>query len=266
VLLARIAGETSRLRLGTGGVLLTHYSAFKVAETFAMLEALAPGRIELGLGRATGSGELVAHVLRNGAPPPDYARQVCDLLALIDPGERGEFVVTPTVESVPDMWLLGSSDFSARLAAELGLPFAFAHFISGDAPEVTHAYRTSFKPSKRFSQPRVLLSVSAICTQDACEVETFRQALGLWRARLRLEHEPRFPSRAQAREHVPNAREQAHIEDSGRRAVIGAPADVRDRLSAIVSAHGADDLTIITITPEYESRIASYELLAKAFA
>lgn len=266
MLLARIVCETSRLRLGTGGVLLTHYSAYKVAETSAMLQALAPGRIDLGIGRATGSDERVARALRNDGPPADYVQQVCDLLALIEPAERGGFVVTPTVESVPDVWLLGSSDFSARLAAELGLPFAFAHFISGDAPEITRAYRASFKPSQRFSQPRLLLSISAICAQDEDEAQTFRQALGLWRARVRLERDPSFPSRAEAKTHVPNAREQLHIEDSRRRAVVGVPPLVRERLASIAAEHGADELMIITITPEYESRIVSYELLAEAFA
>lgn len=266
VLLARLSAETTSLRLGTGGILLTHYSAFKVAETFSMLEALAPGRIDLGIGRATGSDQQVAQALRNFGPPPDYVAQVDDLLHLIDPRARGRFVVTPAVEEQPEVWLLGSSDFSAALAAELGLPFAYAHFISGDAPEIARMYRARFKPSERRPEPHVMISAAAICTEDEGEIAVFRQALGLWRARLRLAHEPRFPSRDEARTHVPSAREQAHIDDSRRRAVIDKPAVVSERLRALAHDHLADELMIITIAPEYESRIRSYELLAQAFA
>ncbi len=264
--MARLAAETRALRLGTGGVLLTHYSAFKVAETFAMLEAIAPGRIDLGIGRATGSDERIAQALRNHAPPRDYARQVRDLLALIESRERGGSLVSPADGGAPEVWLLGSSGHSAALAAELGVPFAFAHFISGDAPEIARAYRARFTPSARFPAPRVIAAAAAICTEDPSEVEVLRRALGLWRARVRLEDDPSFPSRDEARAHVPTAAEQAHIDDSRRRAAVGAPAFVRERLLEVASGHGADELMVITITPEYGSRLVSYELLAKAFA
>jgi luciferase family oxidoreductase group 1 len=266
VLIARIIAETSTLRLGTGGVLLTHYSAYKVAETFHMLEALAPGRIDLGIGRATGSDERIAMALRNYGPPLDYIGQLSDLLGLIDPARADEgILVTPLVEQVPDVWLLGSSDYSALVAAEMGVPFAHAHFIAGDAPESVRQYRGRFKPSARFAEPRVLLAVAAIATDDDAEVEVFRRALGLWRARVRLEHQPAFPSRDEARSHVPTPREELHIADSARRSVIGRPLAVRERLEHVAAAHGADELMIITITPDYRSRLASYELLARAF-
>lgn len=269
MLLARLSAQTRRIRLGTGGILLTHYSPLKVAETFHMLDALAPGRIDLGIGRATGSDDLIAAALRVAAPGEDYAGRLAELIELLETSaeqlDRAPIVVTPAVESVPEMWLLGSSGYSAALAAELGLPFAYAHFIAGDAEHVTQGYRAQYRPSPRFPEPRVLVAVATLCTEDPEELELFRRALGLWRARVRLEAQPRFPSRDEARTHVPNRSEQRHIADSRARSVAGTPDAARAALLELAARHGADELMLITITPEYESRLRSYELVAAAF-
>ena len=158
ILLAYLAAQTTRIRIGTGGVLLPHYAALKVAEQFRMLDALAPGRIDLGIGRAPGGSQRVSLALES-AEIQRFPRQVSDVVGFLD-GTLAEehpfakLVAMPGGDSSPEVWLLGSSDYSAALAAEMGLPFAFAHFISGDAAGVTRMYRRHFRPSARL-MPRV---------------------------------------------------------------------------------------------------------------
>src|SRR6202011_825721 len=189
VLLARIAAETTRMRIGTGGVLLPHYSALKVAEQFRMLEALAPARIDLGIGRAPGGSQRVSMALES-REIRDFPRQVQDLIGYLDRtlAEQHPFaklVAMPSGETSPEVWLLGSSDYSAALAAELGLPFAFAHFISGDAEGVTRMYRRHFRPSPRLQEPRVLIAVAAIAAETPEEAEELAATIDLWRLRIR---------------------------------------------------------------------------------
>src|SRR5262245_43014391 len=159
VLLARLGAETRRMRIGTGGVLLPYYSAFRTAESFRMLEALYPGRIDLGIGRAPGGDARTAQAVA-GASFPDASRfpqQVWELAALLE-GNHRPVRLQPEVDTVPEVWLLGSSDYSGALAAELGLPFAFAHFINprgGD--EVARLYKERFKPTATREKPRVIV-------------------------------------------------------------------------------------------------------------
>ncbi|HEX3464397.1 MAG TPA: LLM class flavin-dependent oxidoreductase [Candidatus Elarobacter sp.] len=270
ILLARIAAETTRMRIGTGGVLLPHYAALKVAEQFRMLEALAPGRIDLGIGRAPGGSQRVSLALES-AEIDRFPRQVRDLVGFLDgalPGDHpfAKLVAMPSGETSPEVWLLGSSDYSAALAAELGLPFAFAHFISGDQEQVTRMYRRHFRPSPRCQEPRVLLAVAALAAETPEEAEELAATLDLWRLRVRRGVDLPVPSREEARAYPYTAYDREEIAYNRRRLALGAPRAVRARIEETASAHQADEVMILSITPDYASRAHSYALLANAFA
>jgi luciferase family oxidoreductase group 1 len=269
VLLARIAAETTRMRVGTGGVLLPHYAALKVAEQFRMLEALAPGRIDLGIGRAPGGSQRVSMALES-TEIQRFPRQVQDVVGFLDrtlPDDHpfAKLVAMPSGETSPEVWLLGSSDYSAALAAELGLPFAFAHFISGDAAAVTRMYRRDFRPSARCSEPRVLLAVAALAAETPEEAEKLAATIDLWRLRIRHGVDLPVPSREEALAYPYTPYDREEIAYNRRRLALGAPNAVRERIEAAATAHGADEAMILTITPDYASRTHSYALLADAF-
>ena len=175
VLITRVAGLTQRMRVGSGGVMLPHYSAYKVAENFRMLETLFPGRIDLGIGRAPGSDQHTMRILADGKPnwsnPDKYPYQVRDLVAWLHDAlpakhEGAGVTAQPIGPTAPDVWLLGSSDDSAALAAHFGLPFCFAHFINPDGGDgVTRAYRAHFKPSSLHPKPEPMMAISVLCAE-----------------------------------------------------------------------------------------------------
>jgi luciferase family oxidoreductase group 1 len=270
ILLARIAADTTRMRVGTGGVLLPHYAALKVAEQFRMLDALAPGRIDLGIGRAPGGSQRVSIALES-AEIQRFPRQVRELIGFLDqtlPADHpfAKLVAMPSGETSPEVWLLGSSDYSASLAAEYGLPFAFAHFISGDAEQVTRMYRRHYRPSERAPEPRVLIAVAALAAETPEEAEELAATLDLWRLRIRRGVDLPVPSRDEARAFPYTIYDREEITYNRRRLALGAPGAVRERVEAIVRAHEADEAMLLTITPDYDARTRSYALLADAFA
>jgi luciferase family oxidoreductase group 1 len=265
VLLARLTAETSRIRLGTGGIMLPHYSAFKVAETFRMLDALAPGRIDLGVGRAPGGTRLVSQALESGDPEL-FPQQIAEVLAYLhatDPQRR--LVAQPGGTTMPEMWVLGSSDFGALLAAQFGLPYTFAQFIGGDYPSVTRAYRDRFVPSAYAQQPYVMVAVAAIVAPTDAEAE--RLALPALLSRLRRLRGiiAPLPSLAEAEAYPWTPLEHDEIVRS-RNMVIGSPATVRAKLTDVAATYAADELMIVTIAPDDATRTQSYTLLAEAFA
>jgi luciferase family oxidoreductase group 1 len=270
ILLARVAAETSRMRVGTGGVLLPHYSALKVAEQFRMLDALTPGRIDLGIGRAPGGTQRVSMALesRDVRDFPSQVRDVCDYLDRAMPEEHpfAKLTAMPTGETSPEVWLLGSSDYSAALAAQLGLPFAFAHFISGDAEAVTRMYRRHFQPSRRLAEPRVILCVAAIAAATPEEAEELASTIDLWRLRIRHGVDLPVPSREEARAYPYTPSDREEIAYNRHRLTLGAPGAVRERIETLSARHDADEAMVLTITPDYASRTRSYALLAEAFA
>ncbi len=271
ILIARIAASTRHIRIGSGGVMLMHYSPFKVAETFRVLEALYPGRIDLGIGRAPGSDSLTAAALAYGNQigPEYFAMRVADLVAWIN-GQppRTEALaavkVSPAGDHHPDLWLLGSSDQSAQLAAHLGLSFSFAHFIAPDqAPAVLDLYRTRFEPTEARSAPRVSLGVFVLCADTESEARDLALCRDLWRQRMQSGADPGpWPTVAEARD-VLGSR-FASDDPRSRHQITGTPAQVRERLEALIAETGADELSVVTITPEFEQRLRSYELLAGA--
>jgi luciferase family oxidoreductase group 1 len=270
VLLARLGAETRRMRIGTGGVLLPYYSAFRTAETFRMLEALYPGRIDLGVGRAPGGDARTAHAVGGGSFP-DAARfpeQLWELVAHLEGSlPEGERVrLQPEIETVPEVWLLGSSDYSGALAAELALPFAFAHFINprgGD--EVAHSYRQNFKAAQDRPRPRVLVCTFAICADSDEAAERLAAPIDLRRLHMALNIDLPVPSAEEAARHRYSEEERRYVMSQRARAVIGGQKKVKAELEAMVERYGADELMVLTITGDYESRRRSYELLIDAF-
>jgi luciferase family oxidoreductase group 1 len=265
VLVARLGAETRRIRVGTGGVLLPYYSAFRTAEAFRMLEALYPGRIDLGLGRAPGGDARTARAVGGGKFPDaeNFPRQVWELTALLE-GSLKEVRLQPEVDTVPEVWLLGSSDYSGALAAELGLSFAFAHFINprgGD--EVARAYRESFK--SRGKPAQVIVCTFAIVADTDEEAERLAGSIDLRRLHMALNIDSPVPTAEEAARHRYSDDERRYVLSQRTRAVIGGPGKSKAELKNLVERYGADELMVLTITGDYESRRRSYELLIDAF-
>jgi luciferase family oxidoreductase group 1 len=274
VLLARLGAETRRMRIGTGGVLLPYYSAFKVAEVFRMLEALYPGRVDLGIGRAPGGDQRTAHAVGGGQFPSaeDFPQRVWELVGHLDgtlpddhPHKRVR--VQPGGDTAPQVWLLGSSDYSGLLAAQLGLRFAFAHFINakgGDA--VTRAYRERFQPSAREPAPAAIVCVFAICAATDAEAERLAASIDLRRLHMALNMDTPVPTLEEAERHSYTAEERRYVLSQRDRAVIGGPEKCRREITALAERYAADEVMLLTITGDYATRLRSYELLAAAFA
>ncbi|MBI4195135.1 MAG: LLM class flavin-dependent oxidoreductase [Betaproteobacteria bacterium] len=272
ILVTRVAAATSTIRVGTGGVLLPYYSPFKVAEQFRMLEALYPGRIDLGIGRAPGGDQMTALAMGEGrySGAEHFPEQVRYLVAYLDDALPPEHPFAgvkamPAGRAAPPVWLLGSSDYSGALAAQLGLRFAFAHFINaqgGDA--VMRDYKSRYQPSRREPAPHALLCVFVICAESAEEAERLAGSIDL--RRLNTDHgvNAPVPNHAEAAGYPYTEADRRRIAFHRRRVVLGTPAEVRDRLLELRCTYEADELMIITITGDYDSRLKSYELLAGA--
>ncbi len=275
ILIGAVAAATRDIRVGSGGVMLSHYASLKVAEQFRVLEALYPGRIDLGIGRAPGSDQRTAMALAHGAGmrrTENFPYQVNDLIDYLNDGlpEGHPFhgvPAMPAVDTAPDVWLLGSSDQSAMLAAYFGCPFSFAQFIAGGGGEaIMHAYRNGYRPSARHPQPQGSVGVFVICAETDEAAERLAASRALWRVRRETSPDiPSFPSDEEAVAYVFNEREQAILARYRNRQVIGGPASVKAQLETIAAAHGVEELVIVTITFTYAARLRSYELLAKAF-
>lgn len=275
ILIGQIAAATSTLRVGSGGVMLSHYSPYKVAETFRMLEAFYPGRIDLGVGRAPGSDQLTAAALANGPrrdTEENFPRAIVDLVRWmhdsIEPEHRFAAVkAQPVAPTAPDVWLLGSSDYSAMLAAHLGLPFSFAHFINpGWGPTVMDAYRREFKPSVLLDEPVASIGVSVLCADTAEEAERLAAPLRLWRVWLRTRQDPgAIPTYEQAMNHRYTELEQRVLDESSARLITGDPAYCKAEMEALAAQYQVEELVVVTITADHASRCRSYELIADAF-
>ena len=263
VLLARLGAETKRIRVGTGGVLLPYYSAFRTAETFRMLEALYPGRIDLGIGRAPGGDMRTAQAVGGGRFPDasDFPNQVAELAALLR-NEHRPVRLQPEVDTAPEVWLLGSSDYSGALAAQLGVSFAFAHFINprgGDV--VTRAYKEDFKGDK----PNAIVCTFAIVAETDEEAERLAAPIDLRRLHMALNVDSPIPTYEEAARHRYSAEERQYVMSQRARAVIGGVRKAVDEMKNLVEKYNADELMVLTITGDYDSRRRSYELLIEAF-
>lgn len=280
ILIGRVAQETKRLRVGSGGVMLTHYSPLKIAEQFRMLDVLNPGRIDLGLGRAPGSDQMTARALQSGpqAWPIDvFPSQVQLLRQFLDDSAgteplpddhpyRGIHAMPRGATPGPELWLLGSGIHSAVYAAELGLPFSHAYFISADgSEEATAEYFSRFKPSAACPKPRVSLGIAALVGETEEDARRLAASRNLWVVRLLTGRPIPFPSPEEALAQPLSAQEEKLLASVSKRSIVGTAEQVREKLTALATAHGAEELVVVTITYDYASRLRSYELLAEAF-
>jgi luciferase family oxidoreductase group 1 len=271
VLIARIASITERIRVGSGGVMLMHYSPYKVAEQFNLLEALFPHRIDLGLGRAPGSDGITAAALAYGnrLGMEYFGTRVADTAGWVTGGRPvtealQQVGVTPRIEHHPELWMLGSSDQSAQLAAHLGFGFSFAHFIAPEAAAaVCRMYRDAFTPSAQLAAPRVILGVFVLCADTEAEARDLALCRDLWRKRMMERGQPgAWPTVAEARAELGD---RISTDPRAGHQILGTPDQVRQQLDELAAATGADEFSVVTITPEFEQRVRSYELLAEAF-
>jgi len=272
VMLARLGSVTKRIRIGSGGIMLPYYSPFKVAEQFLMLEAMFPNRVDLGVGRAPGGDMRTAQAVAAG----DYNRgelfpqQVTDLVALMSgtlPSDHlaHGVLLQPQVETRPQLWVLGSSDFGGMLAAQLGIRFSFAHFINahfGNA--VAHAYRERFKPGHE-QKPYLAAAVFVICADTEQEAADLEKAVDLRRVQMAYGLNERVPSIAQGLAQEYGERERLIIDREKPRSIVGTPESVTERLHALQEQFDADELIVLSVTGSYRARLRSYELLANAF-
>lgn len=275
ILMAAIAATTQRIRIGSAGVMLPHYSALKVAEQFRVLEAIAPGRIDLGVGRAPGSDQLTALALNvDAASAVDrFPRQVRDLQAWVtgaplDDGHPfASIKAHPLGATRPDLWILGSSDYGARLAAYFGLPYAYAYFFTEGrgTDEALALYRENYQPSARYPTPIATICVWALAADTEQEARRQLMTREFWR--IGFERGIRSPliSPDEAAAHPYTETERATIDKLRQRAIVGTAEQVAGRLEDLARRFALDEIVVVTWSYDAAVRRRSYELLAKAF-
>jgi luciferase family oxidoreductase group 1 len=275
ILIARIAAETTGIRVGSGGVLLPHYSPFKVAETFRMLHALYPQRIDLGVGRGPGTSPVQARALLRStdhSTSPDFAERLVELLAFLEGAfpldhEFSGIKVSPRSPSGPSVWLLGSSLRSATLAARNGLAHAIGHFVNpAPTAEVVDHYRLTFQPLRQEREPRAIVALAALCADTEAEARRLSQSAHFL-SRFGGDNRT-VPTPDEAAAELGNFadhRLDGASEGADWNYIVGAPEQLRDKLTKIASHFGIDELMIVTIVHDHCARRRSYQLLAEAF-
>ncbi|HET9948931.1 MAG TPA: LLM class flavin-dependent oxidoreductase [Longimicrobiales bacterium] len=270
LLIAHVAPLTERVRVGAGGVMIPNHAPLQVVERYRTLEALHPGRIDLGIGRAPGTDPLTSQALR--AAPGQYTGELIgELLAFAHgafPADHpfGRIRVAPAGVPLPPVWLLGSSGASAEMAGRLGTGYAFAaHFSPTPAAPAIRAYRESFTPSADFPEPRAILALSVVCAETAAGARELSSSIEVHFQRIRAGETGPVPSPAEARAlgwspDAPRAGPMAEL------LVAGTPEAVRAEIETRAAEAGADEVMIMTIVHDHAARLRSYELVAGAFA
>jgi len=273
VLIAAIGSATRRMRIGSGGVMLPHYSPLKVAETFSILSALFPDRVDLGIGRAPGTDHSTAFALqrdRRQMAPDDFPQQLAELLAYLDdtmPANHpfARLAALPGRPHVPEVWLLGSSPQSAVWAADNGLPYAFADFINPQGADYAAIYRDRFCPSATLRQPRMIVAGFAICAESDEDAQRIASSARMTRALLNQGQLIPVPPIEKALRFLAERGSNADSVARPRRAIIGTPAAVKKGIEDLAALYGADEVMILTNTFEHTARRRSYQLIADAF-
>ncbi|HWZ17069.1 MAG TPA: LLM class flavin-dependent oxidoreductase [Mucilaginibacter sp.] len=273
VLMAHLAGQTKNIRIGSGGVMMPNHSALKVAENFRMLEALFPGRIDLGMGRAPGTDRHTAAILNpsNQFREQDFVEQLYDLNNFFhDRGEPGtpqsKIRAIPQVKTVPAMWLLSSSGQSGIFAAHFGMGFSFAHFINPyGGPEAVAAYRERFKPSEDMQQQKANMAIFAFCSEDEEKIRR-HQALMDYRFNQFEKGAGIVPiGYEDIKDVVYSPGEMERIQYNRKRVITGNPDQMKEKISRLAADYDVDEIIPVTITEDFEDRLMSYKLLAETF-
>jgi luciferase family oxidoreductase group 1 len=271
VLIAHLAAATSTIRVGSGGVMLPNHSPLVVAEQFGTLEALHPGRIDLGIGRAPGTDQFTALALRRtveGLSAEAFPHELADLIGFFTgENQKAPIVATPGRGDMPALWLLGSSGFSAQLAGFLGLPFSFAHHFSAANTEPALAlYRQCFRPSRWLQRPYAMVAVSAICADTDDRAHWLSGPAALSFLRLRAGRPQPLASPEEAAAYPYSELERAHIKERFAAQAVGSPGTVRGQLERLVERTEADELMLTTMVYGIGDRIRSFELIAEKVA
>ncbi len=274
ILLGALAATTSRIRLGAAGIMLPHYASLKVAEQFRTLEAIAPGRIDLGLGRAPGSDQLTAHALNpHAAHAADaFPAQLRDVMAwvsgapLVANHPFGAIVANPAGPTQPEVWMLGSSTYGAQVAAYFGLPYCYAWFFADGlgAEEALDAYRASYRPSERHPRPHVALCVFALAAESEAEAHRLIGPRDVWTTERNRGRYVALPSPEEAARYPFTEQERARQLSRRERDPVGTGEQVLRRLSEIATSHAADEIAVVTAAHDAAARRRSYSLLAEA--
>jgi luciferase family oxidoreductase group 1 len=260
-LIGPIAAATSRIRVGSGGVMLPHYSPLKVAETFSMLEGLYPGRIDLGIGRAAGTSPKVAFALqrdRRQAAPDDFREQLDELMKYL--ANKTHYKINS-----PELWLLGSSQDSAIWAAELGLPYAFADFINPNGAGFARYYRQAFTPSETLRSPRNVVAAWTICADTDEEALRLSLSFRMMMTLLFRGRSIQVPTVERAQKFLLEERVAPEDVPVGRRITTGSPARVRAAIEELAKEYEAEEVLIVNILHDHAARRRSYELIAREF-
>lgn len=273
VFVAHLAAVTKTIRIGSGGVMLPHYSAYKVAENFRTLEALYPNRIDLGIGRAPGGMPRATMALQEGKlERANYQKQITDLIAYVTdtvpedhrfPGLKA----TPLVDTVPEIWMLGSSNTSAKIAGEEGTAFSFAHFINPeDGIQSVRDYKQSFKPSILYTEPTISVAVFVICAETDEEANLIASSFELSRL-YAANRKPLagIPTIEMAQTYDYNSYERTFIKELRKRMIVGSPSSVKEQIIALAQTYEANEVMAVTITHDFTHRLHSFDLLATVF-
>jgi luciferase family oxidoreductase group 1 len=270
VLIATLAGATSEIRVGSGGIMLPNHAPLVIAEQFGTLEALHPGRIDLGIGRAPGSDRLTARALRrnNGQTGEDLPQLLAELIGFFTgnfPEDHPFRAITaiPGLGNMPPIWLLGSSGYSAQLAGMLGMPFCFAHHFSAEnTVPALELYRSHFRPSEALAEPYAMIGVMVVCGENDEHANDLAAPQGLSYVRRFTGQRGPLPTPEEARSHVYSQAEREAIEARNAHQAVGGPDTVRDRLEALLAETNADELMLATSTYHLADRLASFDRVA----
>jgi luciferase family oxidoreductase group 1 len=267
VLIAHVAQATRRIRVGSGGIMIPNHTPLRVVEIFRTLEALHPGRIDLGLGRAPGTDPLTASALQRGSSEVNQA--LAEILAFSegfpDDHPYRAILAMPSDTPLPPIWMLGSTQAGAAIAAALGTGYAFAgHFSMGEAAGAMRRYRETFQ--RKDGPPRAILALSVICAESDARAEELALPLRVAYTRIGRGRPGVFPTLEEARAHRFTAEDHAIVERFAAGMIVGGPDRVRDQMLRFANDLGADELMVSTVVPDPEERIKSYERLAELFA
>lgn len=275
MLMMQLAASTERIRIGSGGVMLPHYSAYKVAENFRMLEGFHPNRIDLGIGRSPGFA-VVNQALNEGKEEgPTYEQQITDLHYYFKNDKEEDFRfkylrATPLIETSPEMWLLGSSANSAKMAAEMGMAYSFANFIPGktaNGARIIEKYRKDFQSSSTLNKPKVMVSIFVVVAETSEEAENLAEAFDVWMLSMHsIKHQlPFYPSPETAKREKLKGVDEERVAKNRDLIIVGNPEEVKEQIERLNEDYQADEMTIIPHFYGAENRLKGIRLLAEIF-